>query len=148
VRFDRSSVQKNLLHDGGPLAGAATAVPRRTRSSSRTTALRPPTKRTAPTEETPTLPLTPVEVDALVRGASAQVMATADASTQPTVEAVRLARGSESLRTALASPRIKLPVAPAEAPPTSGGEALPDRGTRRPRETLRTEAIRPPSRKR
>jgi hypothetical protein len=119
-------------------------------------------KRTAPTEETPTLPLTPIEVDALVRGASAQVMATADASTQPTVEAVRLARGSESLRTAVASPRIKLPVAPTEAPPTSGvealpgqgappasgGEAVPERGTRRPRETLRTEAIRPPSRKR
>jgi hypothetical protein len=148
VRFDLSSVRKNLLHDGGLLALAAKAVPRRTRSSSRTTALRPPTKRTAPTEETPTLPLTPIEVDALVRGASAEVMVTADASTQPTVEAVRLALGSESLRTALASPRIKLPVEPTEAPSTSGGEAVPERGTRRPRETLRTEAIRPPNRKR
>jgi hypothetical protein len=137
-------------------------VPRRTRSSSRTTALRPPIKRTAPTEETPTLPLTPVEVDALVRGASAEVVITADTSTQPTVEAVRLARGSESLRTAAASPRIKLPVAPAEVaststveavpgrgtPATPGGETIPERGTRRPRETLRTEAIRPPTRKR
>jgi hypothetical protein len=143
---------------------AAQAVPRRTRSSSRTTALRPPIKRTAPTEETPTLPLTPVEVDALVRGASAEVVATAEASTQPTVEAPRLARGSQSLRTALASPRIKLPVArddppPADAaaeqgtagqgtPATSGGETRAERGTRRPRETLHTEAIRPPNRKR
>jgi hypothetical protein len=137
-------------------------VPRRTPSTSRTTAVRPPTKRTAPTEETPTLPLTPIEVDALVRGASAEVVVTAEASTLPTVEAVRLALGSEALRTAVASPRIKLPVAPAEAPsmsagealpgqgapPASGGEALSERGTRRPRETLRTEAIRPPNRKR
>lgn len=108
------------------------------------------------------MPLTPIEVDALVRGASAEVVVTAEASTLPTVEAVRLARGSESLRTAVASPRIKLPVGLAEAPPTlagdalselgappaSGGEALSERGTRRPRETLRTEAIRPPTRKR
>lgn len=137
-------------------------MPRRTRSSSRTTAIRPPTRRSASTEETPTLRLTPIEVDALVRGASTEVVVTAETSTQPTVEVVRLARGSESLRTALASPRIKLPVAPAEAPPTPGVEArsgtgarpasgdgkLPERGTRRPRETLRTEAIRPPDRKR
>lgn len=137
-------------------------MPRRTRSSRRTTALRPTTKRTAPTEETPTLPLTPIEVDAIVRGASTEVVVIADASTRPTVEAVRLALGSESLRTAVASPRIKLPVAPAEvppmstvealprrgAPPTPGGETLPERGTRRPRETLRTDAIRPPNRKR
>ena len=119
-------------------------------------------KRTAPTEETPTLPLTPIEVDALVRGASAERVIAADASTLPTVEAVRLALGSESLRTALASPRIKLPAAPAQAPPASGVEAvpkqgapaapgdqaLPERGTRRPRETLRTGAFRPPNRKR
>jgi hypothetical protein len=123
-------------------------VPRRTRSSSRTTALRAPTKRPARTEETPTLPLTPIEVDALVRGASADVVIAADVSTQPTVEAVRLALGSESIRTAVASPRIVLPVAPAQAPLPSGDEALPERGTRRPRETLRTEAIRPPNRKR
>jgi hypothetical protein len=108
------------------------------------------------------LPLTPIEVDALVRGASAEGVIAADASTQPTVEAVRLALGSESLRTALASPRIKLPVASVEVPPAptvetlpgrgapaaSGGEAASGRGTRRPRETLRTEAIRPPNRKR
>ena len=123
-------------------------MPRRTRSSSRTTALRVPTKRPARTEETPTLPLTPVEVDALVRGASAEWVVTADASTQPTVEAVRLALGSESLRTAVASPRIKLPVAPVQAPPRSGDEAVSERGARRPRETLRTDAIRPPNRKR
>jgi hypothetical protein len=154
--------EKHLLYDGGLLAPAAKIVPRRTPSTSRTTAVRPPTKRTAPTEETPTLPLTPIEVDALVRGASAEVVVTAEASTLPTVEAVRLALGSEALRTAVASPRIKLPVAPAEAPsmsagealpgqgapPASGGEARSERGTRRPRETLRTEAIRPPSRKR
>lgn len=82
-----------------------------------------------------------------MRGASAEVVVTAETSTQPTVEAVRLARGSESLRTALASPRIKLPVAPAEVPPASG-DGKPERGTRRPRETLSTEAIRPPNRKR
>ena len=123
-------------------------MPRRTRSSSRTTALRAPTKRPARTEETPTLPLTPIEVEALVQGASAERVVTAEASTQPTVEAVRLARGSESLRTAVASPRIKLPVASVQAPSASGDEMLPERGTRRPRETLRTEAIRPPNRKR
>lgn len=137
-------------------------MPRRTRSSTRTTAIRPPVKRSASTEETPTLALTPIEVDALVRGASGEVVVTAETSTQPTVKAVRLALGSESLRTALASPRIKLPVAPAEAPatpglevrpgsgvpPASGDGKLPERGTRRPRETLHTEAIRPPNRKR
>jgi hypothetical protein len=136
-------------------------VPRRTRSSTRTTAIRPPVKRSASTEETPTLALTPIEVDALVRGASGEVVVTAETSTQPTVKAVRLALGSESLRTALASPRIKLPVAPAEAPtsglearprsgasPASGDGTRPERGTRRPRETLHTEAIRPPNRKR
>jgi hypothetical protein len=108
------------------------------------------------------LPLTPIEVDALVRGASAEVVVAADASTQPTVEAVRLARGSESLRTAVASPRIKLPVASVEGPPTptvetlpergapaaSGGETRAGRGTRRPRETLRTGVILRPNRKR
>jgi hypothetical protein len=70
------------------------------------------------------------------------------------------APGRESLGTAAASPRIQLPVAPAELPSTStveaapgrgtpatpGGETIPERGTRRPRETLCTEAIRPPTR--
>ncbi len=97
-----------------------------------------------------------------MRGASAEVVVTADVSTQPTVEAVGLALGSESLQTAAARPRIKLPVAPVEVPPTftgealprpaapatSGRETLPERGTRRPRETWRTDAIRPPNRKR
>lgn len=106
--------------------------------------------------------MTPVEVDALVRGASPDAVLSVDASTQPTVQAVRLALGSESIRTAVASPRIKLPDVPRESPPTSGidavprpgaptasgGTALSERGARRPRETLRTEAIRPPTRKR
>lgn len=123
-------------------------MPRRTRSSTQTTALRPPIQRAASTEETPTLPLTPIEVDSLVRGASAEVVVTADASTRRTVETVRLARGSSSLRTAPARPRIEPPAAPATAPPASGIEPLPERGTRRTRQTLRADAISPPTRKR
>ena len=76
-----------------------TAVPRRTRSSTQTTAIRPPLKRTAPTEETPTLPLTPIEVDSIVQGAEASPVVHADAPTRPTMEIFRPALGSAPIPT-------------------------------------------------
>lgn len=86
-----------------------------------------------PTAETPTLPLKPVELDAVMQGASAASTPLGIASTMPTVENVRLAQGSSPI------------------PPTERSE----RGPRRPRETLRADKIRldpdvpaPPSRKR
>ncbi|HEX3760872.1 MAG TPA: hypothetical protein VHW23_19375 [Kofleriaceae bacterium] len=106
--------------------------------------------------------MTPIEVDSLVQGALAEPVVPADVSTRPTVEAVRLAHGSSSLRTALAIPRIKPPVAPATPPvtssatpiaaptarPVASAESPSERGTRRTRQTLRVDAICPPIRKR
>ena len=138
-------------------------MPRRTRSSIQTTAIRPPIKRAAPTEETPTLALTPIEVDSLVRGASADAAVPPDASTRPTVENLRLALGSSSLRNAPASgdgaaappeaAPATAPPGPATAPAAPTGRLSPSaiaagRGARRTRETLRADAIRPPTRKR
>jgi hypothetical protein len=85
------------------------AVPRRTRSSTQTTAIRPPIKRGAPTEETPTLPLTPVEVESLVQGAAPSAPLPPDASTRRTVENFRPALGSDSI--------------PAAAPAMAAGSA-------------------------
>ena len=80
-----------------------------------------------------TLPLSPVEIDAVMQGTSAASPIPGLASTAPTVENVRLALGSSPI------------------PPTEKSE----RGPRRPRETLRADKIRldpdeptPPSRKR
>jgi hypothetical protein len=78
---------------------------------------------------TPTVALSPVEVDALVHGAEREA---ADPSSRPTVEHVRIARGTEP------------------QPATSA----PARGPRRARETLRADTVRtpaaglPPTRKR
>ncbi|HEY6175546.1 MAG TPA: hypothetical protein VIX73_13905, partial [Kofleriaceae bacterium] len=84
-------------------------MPRRTHSSTQTTAIRPPLERTAPTEETPTLPLTPIEVESLVQGAQAPSVLPADAATRPTIEMFRPAMGSAPIPTmpqaALVAPR-------------------------------------------
>jgi hypothetical protein len=136
-----------------------TAVPRRTRSSTQTTAIRPPLKRVAPTEETPTLPLTPIEVDSLVQGAQTPSVVPADAATRPTVETFRPALGSTpipTVRHAAIAPAAA--AAPADRPAATPGpppepapavpSAAPTRGPRRTRETLRADAFRPPTRKR
>ena len=85
------------------------------------------------TQDISTLPLKPVELDAVMQGASAASTPPGLASATPTVEYVRLAQGSSPI------------------PPTERSE----RGPRRPRETLRADKIRldpdeptPPSRKR
>ncbi len=131
-------------------------MPRRTRPSIQTTAIRPPLQRTAPTAETPTLPLTPIEVDSLVQGASAEDMLAPDASTRPTVENFRPALGSSPLPSALRDADVaRPPTEPATPPPSAAAptrklspSAIAGRGTRRLRETLRADAIRPPTRKR
>lgn len=68
---------------------------------------------------TPTVALTAVEIDALVHGAES---ATADPSSRPTVENVRIARGTEPQPAATIHPR----------------------GPRRARETLRADTVKAP----
>jgi hypothetical protein len=102
-----------------------TAVPRRTRSSTQTTAIRPPLKRTARTEETPTLPLTPIEVDSIVQGAEASSVLHADAPTRPTIEIFRPALGSAPIPT-VEQAAIVLPVTPDVASAAIGAPAKPD----------------------
>jgi hypothetical protein len=75
--------------------------------------------------ETPTLQLTPLEVDAIAHGSVTAYMAEPepDASSFRTVEGVRLARGSSSI------------------PSTVVPSAVNARGPRRARETMRAEKI-------
>jgi hypothetical protein len=73
------------------------------------------------TEETTTIPLAPVEIDAILQGAD-QPPSRSDAGVSRTVESVRLALGSSAI--------------PAAKPPM-----VYARGPRRPRETLRADAI-------
>ena len=137
-------------------------MPRRTRSRSAvTTVIRSPTRRETETrtvalspieldaivqggdlaggsrpvklgsKDTPTTALTAVEIDALVHAAEG-VHAATDPNTRPTVEHVRIARGTESQR----------------------ATTVQARGPRRARETLRADTIKapglvpPPTRKR
>jgi hypothetical protein len=86
---------------------------------------------------TPTLQLTPLEIDAIAQGSEAARATEADVGTARTVESVRLALGSAS-------------IPPAKVPPPENA-----RGPRRARETLRVDKIKsqpiapePPSRKR
>jgi hypothetical protein len=153
-----------------------TAVPRHIRSSTKTTAIRPPLKRTARTEETPTLPLTPIEVDSIVQGAEASSVLHADAPTRPTIEIFRPALGSAPIptveqaaivlpatpdvastaiaqvaelaaaSTAIAAAVDAAAIAPA-ATPADASTATAVRGPRRTREMFHRDSIRPPSRK-
>ncbi|HEU4730247.1 MAG TPA: hypothetical protein VFT22_20260 [Kofleriaceae bacterium] len=162
MHFDPGFWAKIRPQDGGRFAHwRQPAVPRRTRPSSKTTALQTPIKRKAPTNETPTLALTPIEIDSIVQGAPAEVSAGLDEDGTPTVENFRLALGSSSIA-CLGEDRESLdrPDAPAESargasstmPPVPA--ALPERtapspdplprGQRRTRETLRADAIKPP----
>ena len=102
-----------------------TAVPRRTRSSTQTTAIRPPLKRTAPTEETPTLPLTPIEVESIVHGAEASSVLHADAPTRPTIEIFRPALGSAPIPTVEQAPIVH-PATPDVASAAVAAPAKPD----------------------
>ena len=70
---------------------------------------------------TPTVALTAVEIDALIQGAES-AHAAADPDSRPTVEHVRIARGTESQPAANVAPR----------------------GPRRARETLRADSIKRP----
>lgn len=124
-----------------------------------------PSKRAAPTEETPTLPLSPVELDAIVEGAALACAASREADSRLTVESFRIAMGSSSIDASEVEPLAPpgppvLPgragAPPAEAPPdkppagSRGSRRIETRGPRRTRETLRADAIRipPPPRKR
>jgi len=99
----------------------------------------PPPLASRPSEEMRTVALSSVEIDAILQGADVGTSAPG-AAAAPTLENVRIARGSSSLS----------PTKPPAMP------AMPDmRGPRRPRETLRADKIRrepdvpaPPSRKR
>jgi hypothetical protein len=149
---------------------ARTHVPRRTRSSTQTTAIRPPLKRIARTEETPTLPLTPIEVDSIVQGAEASSVLHADAPTRPTIEIFRPALGSSPIPTVeqaaivlpaplaepaaasteivpVAEPAASTAIAPAPMPAPASTTPSPPRGPRRTREMFHRDAIRPPNRK-
>lgn len=92
-----------------------------------------------------------------MQGASTPDLLAPDASTRPTVENFRPALGSSPLPAALRGTAVvrQPPSAPATTPssataPTSklSPSAIAGRGTRRLRETLRADAIRPPTRKR
>ena len=77
--------------------GRNNTVPRRTRSSTRTTAIRASIKRVAAIGDTPTLSLTPVEVDALVQSAASADVTASDAGSHKTVESYRIAMGSSPI---------------------------------------------------
>jgi hypothetical protein len=72
---------------------------------------------------TPTLQLTPLEIEAIAQGSEAARATEADLGTTPTVESVRIALGSS-------------PIPPMTLPATANA-----RGPRRARETLRVDRI-------
>jgi len=124
------------------------------------TAARPTATGSQPVEvlQTPTVALAPVELEAIVQGATSAPGLARRADTQPTVESLRLAIGT----TAMMPPTIAPPPAaasppPAAARPPTGAVPTSGRGPRRARETLRADKIRsgtqtafppPPTRKR
>jgi hypothetical protein len=77
----------------------------------------------------PTVALAAIEIEAIMQAGGAAAPP-AGAETSHTVETVRIARGSAAM------------------PPVRDEPAAHARGPRRPRETLRADAIKPPSRKR
>jgi hypothetical protein len=116
----RVPIDIEATHSAAPAAGRAgptATVP------CRPVALTSGSKRvTHSLDETPTLQLTPLEVGAIAQ-AGAACMAEPDASAFRTVESIRLALGSSSIR-------------PTTVPPAANA-----RGPRRARQTLRAEKI-------
>lgn len=114
----------------------------------------------APASDTPTLMLTPVEIDSIVQSASASSVAPTDADSMRTVESCRLALGSSSLaagaveRPAVPAASEPVAISPAASEPVANASATDSsvatrarspidlRGPRRTRETLRADAIR------
>lgn len=163
VHFDLTRPLKTRANLGCTFASTANAVPRRTRSSTRPTTICRPSKRVGPTEGTPTLALTAVEVEAIVQSAAVASAPPGDPDSHPTVESFRIALGTSSMLEPLASPvgsgaaaSPPASAAPAmtlpEASPPAGTRSPPaiaERGPRRTRASLRVAAIKAlPPRKR